>query len=405
VVTDRRLMISLEREWPSVPRDRVLEFQPDPGAFTATRAVDASPSIRLHGPAVAPICVVLVPVLDGAEHLGRPTGVRDLRHRPGRDGGTFMTDGHHGWARFPYPFWGELDQVRARLAAGADPSVVLNVAAEYGTAEVVAELVRGVRDVDVDNDGRTPLWTAVYEGHEDIARVLAGAGADPWRPMMSGWSPGRLSLASRTPDLFPANEAVRLTDAEAAAIVAARRLIDALGHPYYDGLSLSCVKEITAEQAVTRLGATNVETDPGQMYAEYMHDPMNGEARLTVGVTDVPGGCVVTQPWGFAANTPVLSRLLSAGTLCYAMYANPKSGNQGSLYRDGRADGWDLHPGGGQPEADDPSDMILFEYLYQHGAIAYCCAFADLKLTDARAVTGPPDRWVRLPDRDLWARS
>jgi hypothetical protein len=27
---------------------------------------------------------------------------------------------------------------------------------------------------------------------------------------------------------------------------------------------------------------------------------------------------------------------------------------------------------------------------------------AGLRLTDARAVTGPPDVWLRLPERDYW---
>ncbi|RCG16859.1 ankyrin repeat domain-containing protein, partial [Sphaerisporangium album] len=36
---------------------------------------------------------------------------------------------------------------------------------------------------------------------------------------------------------------------------------------------------------------------------------------------------------------------MSAGTLCYAMFANPKSGNQGVIVRDGQTVGGD-HPGG-----------------------------------------------------------
>ncbi|MEU6791163.1 hypothetical protein ABZ907_05670 [Nonomuraea wenchangensis] len=44
---------------------------------------------------------------------------------------------------------------------------------------------------------------AVFEGRVDNARVLLTAGADPWRPMMDGWSPGRLSLASPTPTSSP----------------------------------------------------------------------------------------------------------------------------------------------------------------------------------------------------------
>ncbi|MFI5823776.1 hypothetical protein ACIA8I_32535 [Streptomyces rishiriensis] len=46
---------------------------------------------------------------------------------------------------------------------------------------------------------------------------------------------------------------------------------------------------------------------------------------------------------------------------------------------------------------------MLASYLYQHDAVAYACAFADLRLTDRRAVTGPPDAWVELPRRDYWS--
>lgn len=42
-------------------------------------------------------------------------------------------------------------------------------------------------------------------------------------------------------------------------------------------------------------------------------------------------------------------------------------------------------------------------YLYQCNAVAYACAFAGLRLTDRRAVAGPPDVWVELPRRDYWS--
>ncbi|WP_308061591.1 hypothetical protein [Streptomyces scabiei] len=46
---------------------------------------------------------------------------------------------------------------------------------------------------------------------------------------------------------------------------------------------------------------------------------------------------------------------------------------------------------------------MLAAYLYQHSAVAYACAFAGLRLTDRRAVVGPPDVWVELPRRDYWS--
>ncbi|WP_197698914.1 hypothetical protein [Micromonospora inositola] len=139
------------------------------------------------------------------------------------------------------------------------------------------------------------------------------------------------------------------------------------------------------------------------MAEAFEYDPLSENALLTVGVTDVPGGCVVSQPWAYGASTPGVARRLSTSTACYAMYANPKSGNQGSIIRDGVIAGWDLHPGGGWSAADDSAEDILRTYLYRHKAVAYCCAYAGLKPTDARPFTGPPDLWLQLPVRDYWA--
>ncbi|GGP32738.1 hypothetical protein GCM10018980_74170 [Streptomyces capoamus] len=52
-------------------------------------------------------------------------------------------------------------------------------------------------------------------------------------------------------------------------------------------------------------------------------------------MTTVAGGCVVTQPWGYGPQVTGVQALLSASTVCYGMYVNPKSGNQGSLARAG----------------------------------------------------------------------
>ncbi|MGP4101252.1 hypothetical protein [Nonomuraea sp. KM90] len=46
------------------------------------------------------------------------------------------------------------------------------------------------------------------------------------------------------------------------------------------------------------------------------------------------------------------------------------------------------------------ADEILAEYLFHGEAVAYSCAMAGLRLPDARAVVGPPDLWLRLPERD-----
>lgn len=109
-------------------------------------------------------------------------------------------------------------------------------------------------------------------------------------------------------------------------------------------------------------------------YAAYGMD----ESLQIIGVTSVPGGCVLTQPWGYAPSMPGVLARLSAGTLCYGLYANPKSGNQGSIARHGAIEGSDLHPGGGPDENDSPGE-VLAAYLYLHDAVAYACAFAGLR--------------------------
>lgn len=136
--------------------------------------------------------------------------------------------------------WSDADDIRRRLEEGADPErwsggLPLHRAAVFGSPEAVAELARRVADVDALEDGVTALWEAVLSRKADNARVLAAAGADPWRLSLGGWSPGRLSLAGPTPELFPVQEGTALTDTEREAAQEADRLTKALGDFYYDG--------------------------------------------------------------------------------------------------------------------------------------------------------------------------
>ncbi|MFF0383008.1 hypothetical protein [Streptomyces sp. NPDC004286] len=87
----------------------------------------------------------------------------------------------------------------------------------FGSAEVVAELAGRVGDVDALENGVTALWEAVIARKPANARALAAAGADPLRLLLGGWSPGRLSLAGPTPELFSLPDSVSLTDTERAA--------------------------------------------------------------------------------------------------------------------------------------------------------------------------------------------
>ncbi|UQI45823.1 ankyrin repeat domain-containing protein [Streptomyces sp. HU2014] len=268
-----------------------------------------------------------------------------------------------------------------------------------------ADLADHLLDDDEPKDGTIALWEVLMDDQPEFVEELVAAGADPWRPVLGGWSPGRLSLAGPTPDLFVVPEGERgLNAAERAAAVEAKRLRAALGDLQGEGLGLVCVAGIDAQEAIRRLDATPVEG--GRLHAlqewPWSGEDIDEEMRI-VGVTTVPGGCIVTQPWGYVPETPGVQKLLSVGTVCYGMYANAKSGNQGSIARDGVIEGGDLHPGGGPNPYDTLTpEEVLLAYLHQHHAVAHACAWAGLRPTDARAVTGPPDTWVELPLRDYW---
>ncbi|NRQ38387.1 ankyrin repeat domain-containing protein [Nonomuraea sp. NN258] len=312
-----------------------------------------------------------------------------------------------GWSDLGWQSWTDLEQIRARLDAGADPNVgsyvfdrPLHAAAELGSPEVVAELAGRVDDVDAVCEGRTALWEAVFNDRPDNVRALVAAGADPWRPMMAGWSPGRLSLAGPRPGQFfpfpPGHTG--LTEEESAAVVESDRLIGVLPGLEHDGFSLTCVAGLTAAEASGRL---NGEPAADDELEEIMDDPFHEEAMRYIGLTDVPGGCVVFQDWGFMAATPVVMKLLSAGTVAYGMYANPKSGNQGRVYRDGEVTAWDTSPGGRDVDPGDSAAEILLKYLYEGHAEAYCFAGAGLRPADDGSLISPA-RHVRLPERDYW---
>ena len=95
----------------------------------------------------------------------------------------------------------------------------LHWAAEFESEQDVAALVAQADDVDAMDEERTALWRAVHAGLPENVRVLLAAGADPTLPMMYGWSPARLSLATGHP---VASEEV-LTPEELAAVWANSR--------------------------------------------------------------------------------------------------------------------------------------------------------------------------------------
>ena len=318
-----------------------------------------------------------------------------------------------GWAGIGYHGWADVGLVRGRLAAGADPNVgpaglpglpglPLHRAAGHGSPEVVALLAARVDDVDAVEDGRTALWEAVFANRPDNVRALLDAGADAWRPVMAGWSPGRLGLVGPHGELFSALPGAQsLSPAERKAAASARQLRAVLDGFDYDGFSLTCVAGIDAGEAVRRLSATvvgkGVEVDPW----EGGDLPWSGDedSLLVMGATSVAGGCVVAQPWGYGAQMPRVMAELSRGTTCYGMYANPKSGEQGGAARAGKITGWGLDPGG-WPEREASPEQVLAKYLYRGNAVAYCCAQANVHPDSMRPFTGPFEMLMRLPTRD-----
>ncbi|MFJ5985173.1 DUF6461 domain-containing protein [Lentzea sp. NPDC092896] len=267
----------------------------------------------------------------------------------------------------------------------------LHWAAEFESAQEVAALIAQADDVDAMDEERTALWRAVHASRPENVQVLLAAGADPARSMMYGWSPARLSLTTEHP--LPTEE--DLTPEERAAVEERDRLVAVLGGlPRDDGYSLACVAGIDARTALDRLEAEPVEVTYERL-EDWRTDLLDEET--VVGVTSVPGGCVLMQLWGYsAAGLDVLERL-SAGTVAIGMYANPKGGNQGTVYRDGDGDDADLQVGNGVDEQATADDVLL-AHLYQDEPAAFCLAYAGLRPTDNRAFTSP-ELWVRLSQR------
>jgi hypothetical protein len=317
--------------------------------------------------------------------------------------------------------WADLAQVRLRLDQGADPNTArdtppLHRAAWAGAPEVVAELARLVDDVDEESEGHTALFAAVFHKNAAAAKVLVEAGADPWREMIGHWSPGRLNLAGTTPGLFhvPRGQAV-LNWPERAAAAEARLLNAALSsYEIVANTGLACVAGLDVAEVIRRLGAERLtETGPGSLVGDIMEDPMShpmDESARVVGVTEVPGGCVLVQPWGCTPNMSGLLDPLTEGTIGYGYYANPKGAEHGSLMVNGHLQrqeelglfppeswwGWDYD---GEVEYRRSVALamdVFYAYLLGHSA-AYACAMTGLRPADARAFDGTPDQWIRLP--------
>lgn len=310
----------------------------------------------------------------------------------------------------------DLGLIRSRLAHGADPAArgdsdgetALHRAAELGSPEVMAELLRHVEDVDVRAaDGRTPLWEAVCQGAGESVALLLDAGADAWTPQLGGRSPGRLALTTSLAPLFerlrgvvPLTEEERTAQREADGRAAVFRALHA------EGLSAAFVAGIDEEAAIRRLGADPdaapvTDSDADDPFG-YGFDPYDEEAESLVGITAVPGGCVLVQPAWFLMNHGAVLDALSPGTTAYGVYFNPKGGTFGTLSRDGR---FELHEEIGFVFGDEPDRHWLYRFWqwdkepWAWGAyeLAYASDMGGVRLAEGQPLIDPPRRWARIP--------
>jgi hypothetical protein len=277
----------------------------------------------------------------------------------------------------------------------------LHDAATFAPLGTVRQRIRQSNDVDALWQGRTALWEAVMLRRDKVALALVQAGADPWRVMIGGWSPGRLNLAGPKPALFgEPPDGVDLSPQEQATVEESRRLIAAIGSPEYDGCSFAFIAGIDAAEVRRRLNAERVDDAQAEAFtAALLEGPWDAEAWNDgiVGVTGVPGGSVVGQWWNHLASAPDVMSNLTAGTIGCSIFGHMASGTRGSTFRDGAVVGWDTTPGSGQTLPEDPPEEVLRTFLYQGHPIPYCCNYAGLHLTETRAFSGPPDLWLQLP--------
>ncbi|MFK0197265.1 ankyrin repeat domain-containing protein [Streptomyces lavendulae] len=321
------------------------------------------------------------------------------------------------WWGMGYDDWGDPELIRSRLAAGADPrdpeERPLHRLAGRGAAESLAELLRLVGDVDaLDEQGRTPLWEAVTHGRADNAALLLAAGADAWTPRVAGRSPGSLALLTELAPLFAdLPGAVRPDPERVAAQRAADEQARVFRGVHTEGLAVAFVAGVDEEEAIRRLGADpdrvpvlNLDAKPGPYgTGPDGSDPYGPRAGWFLGVSGVPGGCVLTQPAGHLASSPAVLAAVSPGGRAYGVYFNPKGGTFGHLSVDGGAAHHEeigLHAG-----EDSPEGFWLHRFwqwgpygdMYGTGSLAYACDRAGLRVTDPGPLLGPPRRWVELP--------
>ncbi|MEV6757010.1 ankyrin repeat domain-containing protein [Streptomyces sp. NPDC051214] len=322
------------------------------------------------------------------------------------------------WERMAYGDWGDAAVVRARLHAGAPPNArvqgttPLHLAAEREAAEAVTALLSHGAGADShDEEEHTPLWYAACTVNEASVRALIAAGADVWTPQTGPWSPGRLlmttSLAGLVAEL-PGR--VELPADEAAAFREADALIAACGEQelWTEGLGLCFVRGLSEEELILRLSADPTRCPTaGLEYAPFALTDHDATLRY-VGVTSVagtPGGCVITQE-GYMPSDDTLLQAISADTVAYGIYFNPKGGTYGTLARNGEVvvrEEIGLPPGESDPSSHWHFRFWQRQHTFPHDAniLAYAAASAGLRISNAQEALDrrSPRRWVELPAR------
>ncbi|MER6049860.1 ankyrin repeat domain-containing protein [Streptomyces sp. NPDC001793] len=365
--------------------------------------------------------------------LGRGPGPAEIPPRPPgsepRPWAPPDPGADRGDRQLPAPsHWRDTALVPARSARDADPAALapgsaeapLHLAAAHGAPEAVAALLDRGAPVDApDAEGCTPLWHAVCHGARENAALLLRAGADAWSPQLGGRSPGRLALTTALAPLFAGLPgAVPPTPEERAAQQDADARVAVFHGAHTDGISVAFVPGIDEAEAVRRLGRDpdgcpapdpgsdfDSEADPASSGA-HDGDPYDGAGadHRRIGVTGVPGGCVLVQPFSYLLSTRPVLDALSPGTAAYGVSFHPAGGTFGTLSRDGRTELTEEI--GLPPFGDEPEGHWLYRFWSwsrprdAHGAseLAYASAAAGLRVADARPVTGPPGRWVEIPD-------
>ncbi|MFB9630725.1 DUF6461 domain-containing protein [Nonomuraea helvata] len=335
--------------------------------------------------------------------------------------------------RIGYWAWTDMEEAGQWLATGTDPSapeavawgVPLIAACSRGSNEVVAALAAQASDVNVrGEDGRTPLWEAVWEANAGAIEALLAAGADPWIEVMCGWSAGRLALAGPHASLFACLPGVvPLEEEHRAAIQRARErktLLDNtahLGGEWAVGMGLALVAGISADEAIRRLGADPARFAPHPPRpAPWLPEDEDDEDEVDlytaglqyVAVTEIAGGCALVQPEGFAVTLNETVNPLSAGTHCVAVYFNAKSGTQSSYVIDGEEVDRDPVSSDARPGENPARTLNRFLYSWAQSRqdpiaaeIGYAFTLLGLDPGDGSCVKGPWSRWVQVPE---WSR-